>query len=52
MSGPDDDFQRGQIPTTENLLLHRASGSRRGWGMLGRLRLHDDETFYVEYKGG
>lgn len=43
----------GEIPTTENLLLLLWEGiaPRLPAGALRRLRLHEDETFYVEYEG-
>lgn len=44
----------GEIPTTENLtrLLWDRIALRLPQGALRRLRLHEDETFYVEYGGG
>lgn len=43
----------GEIPTSENLLLYLWDrlAPRLPKGALGRLRLHEDETFYVEYEG-
>ncbi|MGQ0814586.1 MAG: 6-pyruvoyl trahydropterin synthase family protein [Gemmatimonadota bacterium] len=45
----------GLVPTTENILAycwpHLASALPAGMN-LHRLRLHEDETFYVDYFGG
>lgn len=44
----------GQIPTTENLLAYlwpRVSDGLPEGVTLCRLRLHEDETFYVDYHG-
>lgn len=44
----------GCIPTTENILVHLWDriAPRLGEGRLLRLRLHEEETFYVDYFGG
>ncbi len=43
----------GEIPTTENLLLYlwERLAPRLPAGTLRRLRLSEDDTFYVEYGG-
>lgn len=44
----------GRVPTTENLLAYlwpRIAGGLPDGTTLRRLRLHEDETFYVDYHG-
>lgn len=44
----------GRIPTTENILvlLWERIAPRLAPGSLVRLRLHEEESFYVDYSGG
>ena len=45
----------GAVPTTENLLAYlwpRLSTRMPAGARLTRLRLHEDETLYVDYAGG